>query len=98
MTTRLTRWLFLALPGSERWLIVEGECSEEEFHQRAEKVRGQRGALYEPRRYFNEDEELFRINGKTYALTKIWGTGTIPAMEAIKEKYPEVKIEYVEAS
>lgn len=86
------------LPGSERWLVVEGECSEEEFHQRAEKVRGQRGALYEPRRYFNEDEELFRINGKTYALTKMWGTGTIPAMEAIKEKYPEVKIEYVEAA
>jgi hypothetical protein len=61
-------------------------------------VRGQRGALYEPRRYFNEDEELFRINGKTYALTKMWGRGTIPAMEAIKAKYPDVQIEYGEAS
>jgi len=40
---------------------------------------------------------LFRINGKTYALTKMWGTGTIPAMEAIKAKYPEVQIDYMEA-
>lgn len=86
------------LPGSERWLIVEGECSEEEFHLKAEQVRSLRGALYEARRYFNADDELFRINGKTYALTKMWGTGTIPAMEAIKEKYPEVRIEYVEAA
>jgi hypothetical protein len=86
------------LPGSERWLIVEGECSEEDFHEKATKVRGMRGAIYEPRRYFNSDDELFRINGKTYALTKMWGTGTIPAMEAIKDKYPEVQIGYVEAS
>lgn len=86
------------LPGSERWLIVEGDCTEEEFHQKAEQVRNQRGALYEARRYFNADDELFRLNGKTYALTKMWGTGTIPAMMAIKEKYPEVQIEYVEAS
>jgi len=86
------------LPGSERWLVVEGDCTEEEFHQKAKEVRNQRGALYEPRRYFNSDDELFRINSKTYALTKMWGTGTIPAMKAIKEKYPEVQIEYVEAS
>jgi hypothetical protein len=80
------------LPGSERWLIVDGECTEEEFHQKAEAVRRQRGALYEPRRYFNADDELFRVGGKTYALTKMWGTGTIPAMEAIKAKYPEVQM------
>lgn len=85
------------LPGSERWLVVAGECDEEEFHNRAKEVRAQRGALYEPRRYFNSDDELFRLNGKTYALTKMWGKGTIPAMEAIKEKYPHVPIVYVEA-
>lgn len=86
------------LPGSERWLVVEGNCTEEEFHQKAKEVRNQRGAVYEPHRYFNSDGELFRINGKTYALTKMWGKGTIPAMEAIKEKYPDVRIDYVEAS
>jgi hypothetical protein len=86
------------LPGSERWLVVEGECTEEEFHQKAEQVRSQRGALYEARRYFNADDELFRMNGKTYALTKMWGTGTIPAMEAIKAQFPDVQIEYVEAA
>lgn len=86
------------LPGSERWLVVEGDCTEEQFHQKAKEVRSLRGALYEPRRYFNSDEELFRVNGKTYALTKMWGTGTIPAMEAIKENYPDVQIAYVEAS
>ncbi len=86
------------LPGSERWLVVGGDCTEDEFHLKATEVRNQRGAQYEPRRYFNADDELFRINGKTYALTKMWGTETIPAMEAIKVKYPDVKIEYVEAS
>jgi len=86
------------LPGSERWLVVGGNCTEDEFHLKATEVRNQRGALYEPRRYFNTDEELFRINGNTYALTKMWGTGTIPAMEAIKVKYPDVQIEYVGAS
>jgi hypothetical protein len=85
------------LPGSNRWLVVEGDCTEDDFHLKAEIVRNQRGALYEPRRYFNSDEELFRINGKTYALTKMWGRGTIPAMEAIKLKYPEVQIDYGEA-
>ena len=86
------------LPGSERWLVVDGECTEDEFHRKAQDVRNQRGAQYEPRRYFNADEELFRINGKTYALTKMWGRGTIPAMEAIKKKYPDVQIEYVETA
>jgi hypothetical protein len=85
------------MPGSERWLVVDGECSEEEFHQRAQEVRTRRGAAYEVHRYFNAEDELFRIGGKTYALTKMWGRGTIPAMEAIKERYPDVRIEYTEA-
>lgn len=86
------------LPGSERWLVVEGECTEEQFHQKATEVRGKRGAIYEPRRYFNKDDELFRLNGKTYALTKMWGTETIPAIEALKGKYHEVSVEYEEAT
>jgi hypothetical protein len=61
------------MPGSERWLVVDGECTEEEFHRKAKEVRAQRGATYEEHRYFNYDEELFRIGGKTYALTKMWG-------------------------
>jgi hypothetical protein len=85
------------MPGSERWLIVEGTCTETEFHVKAEAVRATRGAIYEARRYFNSDEELFHNNGKTYALTKMWGRGTIPALESFKAAFPEVEITYTEA-
>lgn len=42
----------------------------------------------EAKRYFCEDGQVFHANGKTYVLSKMWGTSTEPVAEAITSLLP----------
>lgn len=80
-----------------RWIVIDGECTYDEFHEKAEKMFSGRGARYEPRRFFSSDSELFRVNGSTYALTKMWGRLSVPLVESILRKYPSLNGSFVAA-
>ena len=86
----------LSIPQS-KWLRVESECADrQDFEQ---QIRQQLGSLrvYGPSRWFNEEDELFRIGGSTYALSNQWsGASTFAAIEAIKVKFPQLGISYEE--
>lgn len=45
-------------------------------------------------RYFISDNELFHIEGKTYAFTNQWGKTTIESVEALRVAFPELNIHY----
>ncbi len=86
------------MPGRNRWLTVEGECLGSDFCDKAQNKRTSRGTSFKLRRFFNNDDELFHVNGKTYALTKMWGRTTITIIDKIKAKYPELSIDYRESA
>ncbi len=49
-------------------------------------------------RYFIANGELIRANGKTYAVTKIWGLSTTGAIDALLKSFPDHQISYKESS
>jgi len=48
-------------------------------------------------RYFIADEDLIYSNGKTYAVSKMWGLRTNEAIEILLQAFPEHHISYVES-
>lgn len=50
------------------------------------------GELPKTKRYFCKQDELFHIDGKTYALSNQWGVRTLEAVDLLSEKYPEKNI------
>jgi hypothetical protein len=45
-------------------------------------------------RYFTDTNELIYADGKTFALSKMWGTRTTEAMDLLLATYPQFKITY----
>ena len=45
-------------------------------------------------RYFIGDDDLFHIEGKTYAFTNQWGKTTKEAVEALKVAFPQLNLHY----
>ena len=49
------------------------------------------------RRFFIEDDELIHANGKTYAVTKMWGIRTAEAMGLLVDRFKDKGISYQES-
>lgn len=49
-------------------------------------------------RYFIANDELIHAQGKTYAVTKMWGPKTVPAINALLKRFPGHQISYHESS
>jgi hypothetical protein len=81
------------------WLSVEGQLSASEFAVRASEIGSSGGPSYDPRRWFHGDDELVRVDGKTYAFSNQWGGPMwLKAMTLLKEKYPQFHIAFSAAS
>jgi hypothetical protein len=53
------------------------------------------GGNFSRRRWFCEDGELVKVNGKTYAFSNQWGgENWHRAMNLLKEKYAQFKIDF----
>jgi hypothetical protein len=50
------------------------------------------GKVRKHRRFFNRDDELFHVDGKTYLLTNQWGARALEAVELLKINYPGLSI------
>ena len=81
------------------WFWIEGEVEQEkEFIQCAKDDNAKTGKTFNEH-YFTNDDELIRSDGKTYALSTLWGSHNwYKAMDALKEGYPDYKIEFPEAT
>lgn len=82
------------LPLGRNWIIVDGEVSEDEFETAALRNRTEDSSSSEFRRFFTADDQLFRHNGKTFALTKMWGARTLETVDQIIKKYRLTDIKY----
>ena len=77
------------------WRSVDGVVDGPEF----ERLVIERHPNFSHRRWFCGDGEFIHANGKTYAFSKHWGgKGWHRAMNLLKEKYPQFKIDFSPAS
>lgn len=76
------------------FLQVDGTLDSDSFIHTATAQREVGGKMFEKRRWFCDDGELIRINGKTYALTNQWGNRWGSAMSLLKDNFPEAKIDF----
>ena len=80
------------------FLSVAGECSSDEFRERAPEFKRPDGSARDLRRYFTGADELFLVNGSTYALSNQWSRYDLPALDKLIAKYPEAGISYTKTS
>jgi hypothetical protein len=81
-----------------RWLCVPGELDSDEFRIAATSLQGKMGGRYDLRKYFCEGEELFRVGGKTYALTNQWGLGGLSRLDELIALLPKGGVVYAKAT
>ncbi len=73
------------------FISFNGELDEEKFAEQLMKL-DTGGKLPKTKRYFCKQDELFVMDGKTYAMTNQWGLRTLEAVDLLKAKYPDLKI------
>jgi hypothetical protein len=85
---------------SRVWYAVDGTVADAaEFLNRASEKATSNGTVYSARRWFGEDGELVRANGKTYAFSNQWGGESWHrAMNILKEKYQRFGIDFTPTS
>ena len=82
------------LPLGRAWIIVDGEVDATDFEKLAASQRTEDSSTSEFGRFFRSDGELFHISGRTYALTKMWGTSTLETVAGIIERFSLQNISY----
>ena len=81
------------------WYSVDGLVDVREFEELASKNASSGGASFDRRRWFCGDGELVQAGGKTYAFSNQWGgQGWHRAMNLLKDKYHQFKIDFDPAS
>lgn len=73
-----------------RFRKLEGEL---DIDQVREKIDSKQHDHY----FLSQENEIFRVEGKTYVLTKLWGTDTENDVSAIKKEFPNLNIKFERA-
>lgn len=74
------------------WRGAEGELTADQLSAALEREARTGGLAFESRRWFLDDEQLVRRDGKTWAFTKMWGERTEEIMRLWLAKYPQARI------
>ncbi|TRZ89957.1 MAG: hypothetical protein D4R84_17055 [Rhodocyclaceae bacterium] len=77
---------------------VTGELDTKAFEEALASILMEKGNKPDTHRYFIANEDLIRVNGKTYAVTKMWGERTTSAIDSLLTRFPGHRISYKESS
>lgn len=69
--------------------VLDGELDQATFDRVRDEQRRRAGKQGDSRRFFSEDDELIHHDGKTYALTSMWGIQARRAAEDLRTAFPE---------
>ena len=75
----------------------EGELDSDTYIETFNQKNEALGKKSKASRYFSNDDELIYANGRTYALTKMWGRNTIRAMDDLVKAWADHGIGYEES-
>jgi hypothetical protein len=73
------------------FVCFDGSLDEETFAEQLMTL-DTGGKLPKTKRYFCKQDELFLVDGKTYAMTNQWGIRTLEAVNLLSAKYPQLEI------
>ena len=74
------------------WRRVDGVVDAEEFDRQVRAQSERRGYVYDPRYWFNQEEDLIVHGGNTYAFTSGWGAVTEAVMRRLIEAFGQGEI------
>lgn len=82
-------------PSGRQWLIISGDHDEGSFIVAAEGERDPQSSKQETRRFSTADDELMKCDGKTFALSKMWGgEGFLSRIDNVIEKFDLSDVSY----
>lgn len=76
---------------------LEGELDAASFEKALATQLTKQGNRPDTHRYYISDDELMRFRGKTYSVSKMWGTRTARALDELLKKFPDHNITVREA-
>lgn len=80
------------------FIAVEGEVGYEDFIRLSSEVQAEKGRQFDPRRFFCDEDELVRVNGRTYSLSNQWGDPNwTDTMTTLRDAFPDQKISFLQA-
>lgn len=79
---------------SNLFLQAEGLQNSENFIRIIIELGKADGKRIDYPRWYCDDDELIRFEGKTYAFHKMWGSRWSAAMNLLKENFPDAKIDF----
>lgn len=80
-------------------MSVDGEVGHDEFIRLATASRLELGKRFDPIRWFCDDDELLRVDGRTYAFSSQWGgTDWLEAMANLRDAFPDLGIAFTPVS
>jgi len=74
------------------WWTVDGECTSDHFLHQANLEAARANKTFDARRWFCDDDELVKFDGKTYAFSNQWGVSTAKAMNILTSEFPQYEI------
>ena len=84
----------MAFIPARQWLKVPGTCSVQEFKEKSAQLKTVSGVAYDLRRFFCEKDELFHVDGNTYAFSNQFSRHHMPMLERLAEAFPEARINF----
>ncbi|MCA6065372.1 PDDEXK family nuclease [Thalassolituus marinus] len=78
---------------SNMFISFDGNLDEISFRERVMETDSG-GQVPRDKRFFCNDDELFRLNNKTYALSNQWGVDTINTVNKIADHYRSAEISF----
>jgi len=86
-------------PGYENRMFrsADGTLDRTAFLQRMRQEEENGGKRFDESRFFCDEGQLIHFEGRTYACTNQWGGNFLPAIENLKQAFPENPIEYAKS-
>jgi hypothetical protein len=77
-----------------KFVGVDGNLSGEEFRDKISTMKTPRGATYDSRRYWLNDNDIFFSEGRTWALSNQWSLPDLPTLEDLVNRFPQADVSY----
>ncbi|MDZ7685275.1 MAG: hypothetical protein U5O39_10005 [Gammaproteobacteria bacterium] len=86
--------MITALSRNNAFRVLPNELHGNEVVESLRQQQEQEGLKPKPRRWFIGDDEVMRRDGKTYVLTKMWGSKTELALSELKAAFPSAEVDF----
>jgi hypothetical protein len=78
--------------GDRFFVAADGDLDPQSFIQAVKATRAAQGRAFDPVRWFAASDELIEFEGRTYAVSNQWGTGTEEVIRSLTSTFPRASV------